>query len=198
MFRRLGNAISVTTVYGVTLIALIQGTLQLLPMPVAATPLAQPIMNNLSVDTTAVTSKMTASGIPKHLSIPALKMEKVIEPGVYDQDRKIWQVSARGIHFATLSSPVNDLAGNTLIYGHNNKQVFGPLKRLINGDKAEIRTDNGFVFTYVFAGKSDTEPEDTSIFSYSGAPLLTLQTCSGIFNEIRTFYTFKLESFRTL
>lgn len=132
------------------------------------------------------------SGVPARLEVANLKLSKDILPGVYDEQNNTWNVSDSGVHFAEHSSIINDFSGATLIYGHNNRFTLGRLSELSNGDQATITTQNNYRFTYSLVSVSDNEPNNTSIFDYSGPPILVLQTCSGAFNESRRFYVFEL------
>jgi LPXTG-site transpeptidase (sortase) family protein len=130
-------------------------------------------------------------GMPKRLVIPSLNFDRDILKGEYDAAKNTWNVSGTGVHFAYPTSQPNDYSGNTLIYGHNNKNVFGPLKKIKSGDIVEVITSNNLKFTYTYDKYEELEPGNVSIFFYEGDPVLTLQTCSGYWNEIRRLYTFK-------
>ena len=88
----------------------------------------------------------------------------------------------------------NNHDGNTFIYGHNNKYVFGRIKSLQPGQKAIVYTANNYMFTYSYLSNVVVEPGDTSVFDYTGPPILTIQTCSGNWNEKRQMYTFKFQN----
>lgn len=133
-------------------------------------------------------------GIPIRLVVPNSDIDLEIIDGVYNPDDKSWNVSPRKVHYALESAPANDYGGNTFIYGHNNPKVLGKLSRLKPGDSAQVHTANGLIFTYTLTASKDYLPEDASIFSYQGKPILTLQTCAGVWNELRRIYTFNLES----
>lgn len=130
------------------------------------------------------------SGQPIKIIIPELRISKEILPGIYDVPSNSWIVSDIGVHFASLSNPPNDYLGNTLIYGHNNKFTFGPLQYLEAGNIAEVYTENNLKFTYIYKQVVDFDPNDTSIFDYKGKPKLSLQTCTGWLNQIRSLHQF--------
>lgn len=188
--KKFSSVLSVIALYGMTLIALAQGVQALLPPP-SSTQLV--LRYSTPQPVPAVSPAPVISGTPVKLTIPAIDFERAVDDGIYDTARHTWHVSPKGIHYATLSSPANDHAGNTLLYAHNNPSAFGPLKKIKQNDTARITTDNGHTFTYRLVSISDHSPSDTAVFDYRGEPLLTLLTCSGAFNQIRTFYTFRLE-----
>jgi LPXTG-site transpeptidase (sortase) family protein len=140
----------------------------------------------------------TISGTPVKLSIPSLDMKLVVAPGKYNKKTGEWTLSRDKAHFAELSIPPNNQEGNTFIYGHHRPEVFTSLKKVKQGDKAIITTDNGYRFTYVFESHDTVWPTDTSIFAYSGPPQLTIQTCTGVFMQDRQLFYFKFVSFEKI
>lgn len=131
------------------------------------------------------------SGIPINLSIPSLDIELPVAVGVYNEDGS-WTLNDTHAFYATPSSPVNDYAGTTLIYGHNIPQVFKNLPALQPGAELAILTDSGYMFRYEFSFITEVSPENTSVFAFSNAPNITLQTCSGPWDTLRSMYTFRL------
>lgn len=137
----------------------------------------------------------TVSGIPTEVSIPSLNIRLTIEPGRYDKTSDSWTLSGYNAHFATATRPANNGGGNTFIYGHNNRHVFGPIKSIAPGAEAKITTDVGNTFYYSLESTKTVEPTDVSLFTYTGAPILTIQTCTGLWHEQRQLYTFKLQRY---
>lgn len=183
---------SVTILYGVTLFLLLQSVLPLFP---GSNATAQ-VQNSFAVVSPALPRTkeiVVLSGKPIKITISALAINKEVLPGVYDSTNNTWVVSDSGAHYAGPSVPPNDQSGSTLIYGHNNKFTFGPLQYLEPGDLVQVITDNNLQFTYVYVARNDFSPSDTSIFDYAGPPTLSLQTCTGWLNEIRSLYTFNLQ-----
>jgi LPXTG-site transpeptidase (sortase) family protein len=134
------------------------------------------------------------SGKPVHISIPKLDRQLTIVDGVYDTGANAWSLTETNAHFATITAPLSNQSGNTLIYGHRNKLVFGDLYLLKPGDTVNIRSDIGKTFTYEFVSAHDVAPDDTTILAAPpGGPTLTLQTCSGVWNEMRRLSHFRLQ-----
>lgn len=133
---------------------------------------------------------MLVSGVPKHISLPRLGISLDIKPGYYNKASQTWTLSNTNAHFATVTAPANNQSGNTFIYGHNKETVFKNLSNIKPGDTAIITTTNNLTFTYVFSGQRTTNPNDVSLFAYTGKPILTLQTCSGVFYQNRQLFTF--------
>ncbi len=130
------------------------------------------------------------TGKPQTLSIPSLKINLPVIDGVYNSTSGEWNLSLNKAHFALITTPPNDQAGNTLIYGHYRPEVFAYLHHIKPGAEAMIETDNGLRFTYIYKSSIAVEPTDTSIFTYQGPPKLTIQTCSGSFMQNRQMYSF--------
>ena len=131
------------------------------------------------------------SGIPVRLTIPSLSIDLSVDKGQYDPATG-WTLHDLRAYYAIYSAPANDQEGNTFIYGHNNYQTLGAIKSITPGTLATIYTDNGHIFDYSFVSYSFAQPDDLSVFSYKGKPILTVQTCTGVWNESRGMFKFDL------
>jgi len=147
------------------------------------------------VSALAVQHQAVISGRPVRIAIPASGVDLPIDPGYYNVATGEWTLSGYRAQFAVSSALANNAAGDTFIYGHNNNYVFGALRHHtpLPDSPAIIYTDTGHVFTYIFVGSTSFVPDDTSALTYSGPPMLTIQTCTGSLNEWRTMYRFRLE-----
>ena len=138
------------------------------------------------------------SGDPIHLSLPDLQIDLNVLSGAYNEVDQSWTLTGTNAHYANVSMPINTSTGNTLIYGHNNKHVFYNLRKITAGTLLTFITNTGYQFKYTFVSKSDVQPNDTSVFRFSGAPTVTIQTCTGNWNETRGMYVFKLSGVQKL
>jgi sortase (surface protein transpeptidase) len=131
-------------------------------------------------------------GQPTRLVIPASNIDVPVNPGYYNSADASWTLSGYYAQFATVSTPANNVAGDTFIYGHNNDFVFGSLRHTTPaaGSEALVYTNNGHILDYSFTNSFSLAPDDTSVLNYSGPPVLTIQTCTGSVNEWRTMYRF--------
>lgn len=136
--------------------------------------------------------KPTISGVPAHIDIPGVNISDDIEPGYYDKASQTWSLSLTKAEYATVTPEPNNGNGNTFIYGHNRWAVFYKLLKVQVGDEAIITTTNNHKFIYKMVSQRDTKPTDTSLFTYQGPPILTLQTCSGLWYQNRTLFVFNL------
>ena len=137
-------------------------------------------------------AKIALNGTPVRINIPSLKIDLNVINGYYNSNNKTWTLTQDMAQYATITPRANNQAGNTFIYGHDIHAVFGRLHNLRTGDQAVVYTDNGHVFTYNFRNSLETNPYDDSLFHYEGAPILTVQTCSGIWSQNRQLFTFDL------
>ena len=153
---------------------------------------AQPALSNTPSQPVVPEQAPIIVGRPVRIVFPRLAIDMQVTDGRFNPADKSWTLSDYGAHFAMPSMLANDYEGNTVIYGHNNNKVFGPLKALGEGDTAEVYTDNGHLFKYTYQFFDEISPEDVSAFHYQGLPVLTVQTCSGNWNEWRKMYRFGL------
>jgi sortase (surface protein transpeptidase) len=135
------------------------------------------------------------TGQPVRIVIPDSGVDLPVDRGYYDQASDAWTLSGYHAQFAMMSSPANNQSGQTFIYGHNNNNVFGALRHNTPavGSQALIYTDNGHIFSYLFAASSSVGPDDVTILGYAGPPQLTIQTCTGSLDEWRTMYRYNFD-----
>ncbi len=136
------------------------------------------------------------SGKPIHMIISSVDVDIPVVDGIYNESKKTWSLSNDKAHYALMTPQANNTSGNTFIYGHNRREVFSRLSRLNPGDIAIVTTENGFEFIYEFQQSITTQPYDDTLFRYKGPPILTLQTCSGLWYQDRSLYTFSLKDVR--
>ncbi|MEP7204639.1 MAG: class F sortase [Candidatus Saccharibacteria bacterium] len=134
------------------------------------------------------------TGTPTRITIPSLAIDLNVSVGSYNPTNQSWTIGSTNAYYADPSLPVNDSNGRTLIYGHAQPQVFGRLPNIQTGAKAQVYTDNGYVFDYSFQSMRAVVPTDSSIFTSAGPPTLVLQTCTGDWDAYRALYSFGLTS----
>lgn len=141
---------------------------------------------------TVVEASKTITGKPVRLLVPSLGMDLSVVDGMYDTNTGQWTLSLDKVHYALMTVQPNDKQGNTLIYGHYRPEVFAYLHTIQKGALVKIKTENNHTFTYKFTGSKVVNPTDTSVLSYEGKPMLTLQTCTGAFMQNRQLFSFDL------
>ncbi len=135
------------------------------------------------------------TGKPVRIVIPKLAIDLIVHEGTFNAADQTWTLTGYDAQYASPSIPPNNSRGATIIYGHNNEHVFGYLnwRPLSPGDPVQVMTSNGLTFTYSYLGAEDVKPDNMTAFQYGGSPQLTIQTCSGDWNEWRRMFRFKLE-----
>lgn len=141
------------------------------------------------------TKAALVAGRPVRIVIPDSHVDLPVDEGYYSSATNSWTLSGYRAQFAMISSLANNQGGDTFIYGHNNNYVFGALRHVTpaSGAPALIYTENGHIFAYKFQSVSSLEPNDTTVLTYDGPPILTIQTCTGSLDEWRTMYRFDFD-----
>jgi LPXTG-site transpeptidase (sortase) family protein len=139
----------------------------------------------------AVVDPAAVTGQPAVLNVPSVGIGSPVIDGAYNATSGQWTLTLDKVQFATITSRPNDRRGLTFMYGHNRREVFARLPAIQKGALAEVKTDNGHIFRYRFVGSQVVKPSDVSIFAYDGAPILVLQTCTGLFYQNRQLFTFE-------
>jgi LPXTG-site transpeptidase (sortase) family protein len=120
--------------------------------------------------------------IPTEVIIPSVNINLPIDPGQIKNG--VWQISSSKATFlATSASPGR--GGNTVIYGHNKKAIFGNLPYLSIGQKITIKTKSGKSYDYVATEKFFVDPDRVDLVSPTDIEELTLYTCWGTFDGQR-------------
>ncbi len=135
-------------------------------------------------------------GHPTAISIPSLNINLQIIDGFYNSGSGAWTLTLDKAQFATVTSEPNNVSGNTFIYGHYRPEVFAYLHLIKPGSQAIVTTDNGYKFYYKFTQTYATSPQDGSVFTYEGTPMLTVQTCSGAWFQNRQMFLFDYVSYK--
>ncbi len=74
---------------------------------------------------------------------------------------------------------------NVVIYGHNWRRLFGPLRDVKVGDSIEITTADAQKHLYVVNQTFSVKPDAVWIADHLSTETLTLYTCDGIFDNTR-------------
>lgn len=159
---------------------------------------AQPVTLSKSAEAKSkikTASQVIKTALPTHIDVPATGVSVDIEPGYYNFSDNTWTISDVKANFATITSVPNSESGNTYIYGHNKVEVFAKLNNAKIGDEAKVINSEGKTFVYKLVQIKDVKPDDLSLLlEYQGKPILTLQTCSGFFDQYRRLFIFDYES----
>lgn len=161
---------------------------------VTAAPTQAQINNAKSVRQAIAQTPSVISGDPMVLAIPSLSLNLAVTPGIYDAQTQQWTLTNDKVQYAVITPQPNTQSGNTFFYGHYRKGVFSTLHHIPMGAEADVMTTNGKTFVYKLSEIQVVSPNDSAaIFNYQGAPILTIQTCTGLFFQNRQLFIFNLE-----
>lgn len=105
----------------------------------------------------------------------------VVEAGVVNGQ---WLIAKNEANHVAESS-VSGENGNIILYGHNTREVFGPLRWVELGEEVTLTTTKDKTFRYKVIKIKEVDPDDTTLLAPSPAEVLTLYTCSGFFDSKR-------------
>lgn len=114
--------------------------------------------------------------------IAAGKIDIALEPQVVDGNRTTVSRNV-GSYLATGIRPGQ--GGNVILYGHNKREIFGRLSELRTGDAVQVRSEDGRLWNYVVTQRVVVDQADTSLLQPQTGEMLTLYTCSGLFDSKR-------------
>jgi LPXTG-site transpeptidase (sortase) family protein len=149
---------------------------------------------NSNMSNTLPAQKIIRFGKPTRIVLDSVGIDLPVKPGSFDKSSNEWTLGNYASYYASPSVPPNTSNGNTLIYAHNNHTAFYNLKEVQPGAKLTVYTDTGYTFRYTYKQASEVAPNDLSVFSDKGPPRVTLQTCSGNWNEWRKLFLFSYSS----
>lgn len=96
----------------------------------------------------------------------------------------IWQVPDNAAAYLESSArPKED--GNIVVYAHNKKNLFGPLKQAKVGDTIDLVSADGKKFTYTVDEIRVVSPDAVAAVLPTDHEVLTIYTCTGLFDSQR-------------
>ena len=119
---------------------------------------------------------------PTKLYIPRLSRILYISDGYVTGDR--WTIAQTGVSFYP-ESALPGSVGNSVLYGHNTKEILGGLWRVQDRDFLYIVLANGGVVKYQVFEKKEVKPTQVEILDKSADSRLTIYTCSGFLDQAR-------------
>lgn len=140
---------------------------------------------NLNKIDLAQTAKV-ANKEPKVLIIKDLGIEQNIYPASIKEGK--WEATDKGISFLS-STPVPGEKGNSVIYGHNWKNILGSLMRAKPGQVVEIVYADGSSAKFKIEYTQVVTPDQTQILDQTKDSRITLYTCSGFLDTKRFVVT---------
>jgi LPXTG-site transpeptidase (sortase) family protein len=119
---------------------------------------------------------------PARITIDDLGVDLPVEPSSVVNNK--WETTGNGVSYL-LSSPIPGNDGNSIIYGHNWANLFGPLVNIETGTEVVIEYSDKTKKTFVIEYTSVVEPNQSSILAPSNDKRITLYTCTGFLDSKR-------------
>lgn len=130
----------------------------------------------------SVQTKTQNLDLPVEVIIPSIQIDLPVDPGEIKDG--VWQISGANATFLATSAPPGT-GGNTVIYGHNKKVIFGNLPYLSVGQKISLKTKSGKIYNYEVTQKYFVGPDRVDLVSPAEYEELTIYTCWGLFDSQR-------------
>jgi sortase A len=127
--------------------------------------------------------------LPKRILIPKVKIDLPVFPGKVVNNN--WEIAKEGVSYL-MGSGIPGRKGNTVIYGHNKRSQFGPIRWLEKGSEIKVINGKGEEFIYLVQEIKTVSPQEVEVLSPTEDPTLTLYTCAGILDKIRFVVVAKL------
>lgn len=127
---------------------------------------------------------------PAKIYIPKIAKVLSVSDGEVIDNR--WRVSATGVSYL-LSSALPGESGNSVIYGHNRKDILGSLPRVAKDDLIYVVLQNGQVVKYRVFETGQISPTQVEILKDFQDSRLTIYTCSGFLDTARFVVVAKLD-----
>lgn len=119
---------------------------------------------------------------PTRITIASLNIDAPIKS--VSKNGSNWPVINNGVSYLT-NSPIPGTEGNSILYAHNWKNLFGNLVNAKTGEEIIITYANGSKKTFTITGTSIVTPNDSSILAPSKDTRITLYTCYGFLDKDR-------------
>lgn len=119
---------------------------------------------------------------PVEVLIPSIQIDLKVDPGEIKDG--VWLISNTNATYLNTSAPPGT-TGNTIIYGHNKKAIFGNLPYLSIGQKIIVKTKSGKIYNYQAKDKYFVGPDRVDLVSPTTSEELTIYTCYGLFDSQR-------------
>lgn len=95
-----------------------------------------------------------------------------------------WGISdTEASHLVQSANPGEN--GNIIIYGHNTRQILGNIRALKGSERIHVTTSDGADHVYVVQTIKEVDPNQTEFLEPTDTEVLTLYTCSGLFDSKR-------------
>lgn len=136
----------------------------------------------LSFDNYTYGQTTNNKSLPTEITIPSLGINVPLYPAHVTSQQ--WQTTESGASYLT-SSPLPGTQGNSIIYAHNWRSLFGNLVNAKVGQEVVVTYPDKTQKTFVIAYTSVVSPDQSTILAPSDDKRITLYTCTGLFDSKR-------------
>lgn len=128
-------------------------------------------------------SKNPSKVYPTEILINDLKIHLPIYPSEIKNNR--WETTTKGVSYLTYS-PIPGSIGNSIIYGHNYENLFGPLTKIKPGEEIKIIFADKSIKSFKVKYTQTVTPDQTHILNQTKDKRITVYTCTG-FLDLKRF-----------
>ena len=125
---------------------------------------------------------VNSKSVPTEITIKALNIDVPLIPATVTNQQ--WQTTTAGASYLA-SSPMPGTKGNSIIYAHNWRSLFGNLVNARIGQDVTVTYPNHTKKTFVIAYTSIVSPDQSTILAPSTDKRITLYTCTGLLDSKR-------------
>lgn len=119
---------------------------------------------------------------PVSINIPSVGLSLDVKEAAIENG--VWQTSEVDANHLNQSAYPGD-GGNIVIYGHNKNSIFGPIRWLEKGAEIEVTDEKGIKHTYRVIETTEVSPDNIQFVLPKSEEILTLYTCTGLFDSKR-------------
>ena len=119
---------------------------------------------------------------PVKLTIPSVNIETIVEEKNIVEG--IWEISRNTASYLSKSA-VPGQGGNIVIYGQNKENVFEPLNEVDLDEEIYLSDEEGEIHRYYIVDIQVVDSDDTEVVLPTDYEVLTVYTCTGLFDSKR-------------
>lgn len=136
----------------------------------------------LAFDTYSYGHSVNNKTTPTEITIKDLGIDVPLIPATVTN--QTWQTTTAGASYLS-SSPMPGSKGNSIIYAHNWKSLFGNLVNAKIGQEVTVTYPDHTKKTFVIVYTSVVSPDQSTILAPSSDKRITLYTCTGLLDSKR-------------
>lgn len=144
-----------------------------------------PVLPRAGISASTITLKNYTDS-PEMLFMTSLPHPVPVTIGHVENDR--WDLTEDKALYLSVSGVLGGV-GNTVIYGHNSKQIFGNLKQAKVGESIIVKGKNKQIYVYKITELKTVNANDVSILAQTQEAKLTVYTCTGFMDTKRLVVT---------